>query len=307
LKEKRKEVNNMEDKKLYTFICSGDDVETDIVIASSFEDACEIFKRNRQNDKVTQFIHGYGDFHYDEEETDLDEIKEHKEHYLALWDVSHYECTIFDEKDDIKYYEYEPDNRWDWFRLTIIEQPLKEYHMIVTCDEDNDPHDIYDVLQDMERYEAKIKTADIEKVVRSIEKGIRDNDEIVKILSNKDSGIIHPMNDFIDEFNRYMTLPVYEKLSLFNLLKGLRIKYPDIKFEAECGFTIHISFENEFEGYIRLYDKYIDFDSDFSHDIEIDITPDNDFNVILDSLIAEIDKSIQTYLSSMINSEEEEK
>lgn len=296
----------MEDKNLYTFICNDDDTEICIVIASSLNDACEIFKRNRQNDKVTQFIHRYGDFHYDEEETDLTEIKEREEHYLALWDISHFECAISGEKDDIKYYEYEPEDGWDWFRLTIIEQPLKEYHMIVSCDEDNDPYDICDVLREIEKYENKLKTADIEKVVELIEKGIRDNDEIVKILSRKNKDIIHPQYDFIDEFSRYMTMPVYEKLNLFNLLKGLRIKYPDIKFEAECGFTIKIIFENEFEGYIRLFDKSIDFDSDFSHGIEIDITSNDDFNVILDSLTPEIDKAIQTYLSWVEDTEEEE-
>ncbi len=296
----------MEDKKLYTFICNYDETEICIVIASSLDDACEIFKRNHQNDKVTQFIHRYGDFHYDEEETDLNEIKEREEHYLALWDVSHYECTMSGEKDDIKYYEYEPEDGWDWFRLTIIEQPLKEYHMIVTCDEDNDPRNICDVLQEIESYENKLKTADIEKVVELIEEGVRDNDKIIEILSRKNKDIIHPQYDVIEIFEGYMTLPVYEKFDLFNLLKGLRIKYPDIKFEAECGFMIKITFENEFEGFIRLFDKSIDFDSDFSHGIEIDITSNNDFNTILDSLIPEIDKAIQAYLSYMEDTEEEE-
>jgi hypothetical protein len=172
--------------------------------------------------------------------------------------------------------------------------------------ENGESRDIYDVLQDMERYEAKIKTADIEKVVKLIEEGIHDNDKIVEILSRKNKDIIHPQYDVIDFFEGYMTWPVYEKLNLFNLLKGLRIKYPDIKFEAECGFTIKITFENEFEAYIILYDKSIDFDSDFSHGIAIDITSDNNFNIILDSLIVEIGKAMQTYLSWMKDNEKEE-
>ena len=297
----------MEDKNLYTFICNDDETEICIVIASSLDDAFEIFKRNRQNDKVTQFIHRYGDFHYDEEETDLDEIKEREENYLALWDVSHLECAISGEKDGIKYYEYENgEDYWEWYRLTIIEQPLKEYHMIVSCDDHNGPHDICDVLREIESYKNKLKTADIEKVVKLIEKGIHDNEKILEILSRENKDIIHPMYDFADEFSGWMTFPVYKKLNLFNLLKGLRIKYPDIKFEAECGFIIKITFENKFEGYIRLRDESIDFYSDFSHGIEIDITSNNDFNVILDSLISEIDKSIQAYLSYMEDSEEEE-
>lgn len=298
----------MKDKKLYTFICGGVGVETDIVIASSFEDACEIFKRNRQNDKVTQFIYGYGDFHYDEED-DLAEIKDYEERHLTLWDVSQLECTGSGEKDNIKYYEYKTKgNWWSWYSLTIIEQPLKEYHMIRFEEENGESQDIYDVLQDMERYEVKIKTADIEKVVESIEKGIHDNDKIVEILSKKDKDIIHPMNDFIDVFGNYMTLPVYKKLNLFNLLKGLRSKYPDIKFDVKYGFTIEITFENldKFDAYIGLYDKYIDFYSDFSHLIGIDITPNNDFNVILDSLITAIEQAIQSYLSWMKNLEEGE-
>ena len=295
----------MEDKKLYTFICSDDDVETDIVIASSLEDACEIFKRNRQNDKVTQFIHGYGDFHYDEED-DPAEIKDYKEKHLTLWDVSKLKCTGSGEKDNIKYYEYKTkEGWWEWYSLTILEQPLKEYHMIRFEYDNGESRDIYDVLQEMEIHEAKIKTADIEKVVKLIEESIRDNNKIVEILSRKNKDIIHPMYNFIDEFSRYMTSPVYEKINLFNLLKGLRIKYPDMKFEAECGFTIKITFENGFEAYIRLYDKSINFDSDFSHGIEIDITSNNDFNLILDSLIPEIDKATQTYLSWVKDNEKE--
>ena len=300
--------DKIEDKKLYTFICNDTETEIGIVIASSLDDACEIFKRNRQNDKVTQFIHRYGDFHYDEAEKDVDKIKEREEKYLSLWDVSQLECMGSGEKDGIKYYEYENSGDWwEWYRLTIIEQPLKEYNMIVSCDENDILQDMYDVLQEIESYEAKIKTADIENVVQLIEESIRDNDKIVEILSNKD--IIHPLQyDFIDEFSRYMTLPVYEKLNLFNLLKGLRIKYPDIKFEVKYGFTIEITFENldEFDASIRLYDKYIEFYSEDCHDIRIDITSNNDFNVISDSLIAGIDKAIQTYLSWMKDNEKEE-
>ena len=298
----------MEDKKLYTFICNDDETEIGIVIASSLDDACEIFKRNRQNDKVTQFIHGYGDFHYDEEEKDVAKIKEREEKYLILWDVSQLECIGSGEKNDIKYYEYETRGGWwEWYRLTIIEQPLKEYNMIVSCDKYDDT---YDVLQEIESYETKIKTADIEKVVELIKESVRDNDKIVEILSSKNKDIIHPLQyDYIDEFSCFMTLPVYEKLNLFNLLKGLRITYPGIKFEVKYGFTIEITFENldEFDASIRLYDKYIEFYSEECHDVRIDITSNNDFNVILDSLIAEIYKSLQAYLSWMKDNEKEEK
>lgn len=118
--------------KIYTFMHYLDSqfCDTTIVVATSFEEAINIYKEKRIDDKLVQWAYGYGTFRdpeYDDEEEEEEDPCDEYNRYKKKWDLT---TDTFDEgttKDLLNYRIYKLSYSSS---INIIEFPMSEYNLI---------------------------------------------------------------------------------------------------------------------------------------------------------------------------------
>ena len=248
----------MNKEKTYIVLCRDRDLSSGcditMITAASFDDAIEIYNKNRFDDPIIQYMYDYGEFF---EEDDPDEEAEANSEFAKAWLLT--PEKLYSEYSDhgMSYRVYhDSENSYIDCEFVIFECSEKNYQLI-SCLDDNEPWILTnDECLDMVAEERKkLKTQDIDDIYGRMKSDVIRNERLVNIIDEMDPdryAEYDSMNSFKQELSSF---DIFRKMQLDMVMKGLRKLYPCMAFKySQVGvLDIYVNGKDEGDEFSILY------------------------------------------------------
>lgn len=248
----------MSKEKTYIVLCRDRDLSSGcditMITATSFDDAIEIYNKNRFDDPIIQYMYDYGEFF---EEDDPDEEAEANSEFAKAWLLT--PEKLYSEYSDhgMSYRVYhDSENRYIDCEFVIFECSDKNYQLI-SCLDDNEPwiltnNECLDMVAEERK---KLKTQDIDDIYNKMKSDVMYNERLVHLLNEMDEVRYAEYENMKSINTELASYDIFEKMRLDKFMKELRKIHPSITFEyPRVGLLdIYVNGKDEGDEFSILY------------------------------------------------------